>query len=213
MKNLDWGGFAMAVLKALCDLDIMFWTSLINLDWGGFATTVYNALITEIGNIIGWFEGLDWGGLASTILTALENGLKGIIDWFKNLDWGSVGDAVKNGILGAIGGVGSAAAKAIGLQHGGLVTKPTLAVIGEAGPELVVPMSGIRGGASAAAGAGVLTGASAAGAAKQGTTQPINFNVVFNNATLTSQKDADNLSLRMGYKAQELLRRSGYAKG
>ena len=34
--------------------------------------------------------------------------------------------------------------QSVGLQHGGLVTKPTLAVIGEAGPELVVPTGGIQ---------------------------------------------------------------------
>ena len=35
---------------------------------------------------------------------------------------------------------------AIGFQHGGLVTRPTLAMIGEAGPELVVPLGRAGGG-------------------------------------------------------------------
>ena len=33
----------------------------------------------------------------------------------------------------------------IPMQHGGLVTRPTLALLGEAGPELVTPLGALRG--------------------------------------------------------------------
>ena len=36
-----------------------------------------------------------------------------------------------------------------GLQHGGVVTSPTLALIGEAGPEAVVPLDRLHGGGGA----------------------------------------------------------------
>jgi phage-related minor tail protein len=39
------------------------------------------------------------------------------------------------------GKVGGFAGNIIGLQHGGIVTKPTLAMIGERGPEAVIPLS------------------------------------------------------------------------
>jgi hypothetical protein len=46
------------------------------------------------------------------------------------------------GLTGALSaGVASLAAAIPALQHGGLVTRPTLAMIGEAGPEAVVPLS------------------------------------------------------------------------
>lgn len=50
----------------------------------------------------------------------------------------SIGGAVGGAIGGVIQG------KVPGLQHGGIVRRPTLAVVGEAGPEAVIPLS--RGG-------------------------------------------------------------------
>jgi hypothetical protein len=42
----------------------------------------------------------------------------------------------------SIGGVVGGALKTIGLASGGIVSEPTLALIGEAGPEAVIPLSG-----------------------------------------------------------------------
>jgi hypothetical protein len=42
----------------------------------------------------------------------------------------------------SIGGVVGGALKTIGLAEGGIVTQPTFALIGEAGPEAVIPLSG-----------------------------------------------------------------------
>ena len=45
-------------------------------------------------------------------------------------------------VQGAIGGIGGAIKGLIpGLAHGGIVTSPTLAVVGEAGPEAVIPLN------------------------------------------------------------------------
>ena len=93
------------------------------------------------------------------------------------------------------------------MQRGGLVTKPTLALIGEAGPELVVPMDAVHGGVSAAAGATMLSSASAQG------TGGFSFNVTIQNATLTSTAEAQKLGLQIAYSAQRELSRSGYARG
>lgn len=65
--------------------------------------------------------------------------------------------ALMKGITGVLGGF-------LGLSEGGIITKPMLAVVGEKGPEAVIPLSS----ASAAAGAGVsgvrpLSSVSAAG--------------------------------------------------
>lgn len=55
--------------------------------------------------------------------------------------FGGVG-AIPGGILGAIGGlIGSFVPGLFGMATGGIVTKPTIALIGEAGPEAVVPLN------------------------------------------------------------------------
>jgi len=56
---------------------------------------------------------------------------------------GKVKDAI-GGIAGIGGSIVSGAKSLVGLQHGGIVTKPTVALIGEAGPEAVVPLNGAR---------------------------------------------------------------------
>ena len=48
----------------------------------------------------------------------------------------SIGSTVKGAVGGAIGKVGDL----VGLAEGGIVTRPTLAMVGEAGPEAVVPL-------------------------------------------------------------------------
>jgi len=195
LKNLDWGGFAMTVLEALCNLDIMFWSSLINLDWGGFATTVYNALIGALGAIIGWFQGLDWGSVGTTILNAFESALNGFGGWLA----GSIGNALHGISFDThIPGIG-----VVTLGTGGLVTKPTLAMIGETGPELVVPTSDISS----------FGMTSAQPIAQEQGAGGFSFNVTINNPVLTSDQAIDKVSLQLGYKTQEVLRRSGHLKG
>ena len=44
-------------------------------------------------------------------------------------------------IASGVGGFLGGAAKAIGLAEGGVVTKPTHALVGESGPEAVIPLS------------------------------------------------------------------------
>jgi len=48
-------------------------------------------------------------------------------------------------IGGGIGSIGSSIGNIIGLQEGGIVRRPTVATIGEAGPEAVIPLKKLRG--------------------------------------------------------------------
>lgn len=99
--------------------------------------------------------------------TSIKNFFVGIVDWIKNkfltlvdffLHLGDdvvksfvkgftkIGGAIWNAIKKSISSVGgdlSTAANVIGLAEGGIVNKPTLAVVGEAGPEAVVPLKNI----------------------------------------------------------------------
>jgi hypothetical protein len=77
--------------------------------------------------------------------------IQGLIDGINSMA-GAVGGAIKNAI-GNIPGVGGAlhAVGVPGFQAGAIVTRPTLALIGERGPEAVVPL---HGGPAFAGGAG-----------------------------------------------------------
>ncbi|HEY2301377.1 MAG TPA: hypothetical protein VGH66_05770, partial [Acidimicrobiales bacterium] len=76
-----------------------------------------------------------WGGLESV----LEAPFKAALDTITRI-WNDTIGKLKLPSLPGAGAVGGAL-HAIGLQTGGIVTSPTLALIGENGPEAVVPLS------------------------------------------------------------------------
>lgn len=138
-------------------------------------------LLTKLGDK---FEGvrdviMTAVALILTPLTTLYDTLKAIL----TLDFGALKNMGRGGLTSRmLGGVGIP-----GFQHGGIVTKPTLGVIGEAGPEAVVPLSG---------GGGV------------GTT--INYNPTINvQSASTSGLDIDNLVNKINERLYDDLRRVG----
>lgn len=85
------------------------------------------------GKIIGFFTGLPsaFASMGSHLVSSLVGSL------------GNMGSGIMNSIkkgLPHTGVVGSAL-NVVGLATGGLVSRPTLAVVGEAGPEMVIPLS------------------------------------------------------------------------
>jgi len=83
-----------------------------------------------------------------------------------------------SGITGIVRGVGGFIGNIPGLADGGIVTGPTLAMIGEAGPEAVVPldrMRGFGGGVTVNINGGLATGAEIGAAVVQAIRQ---FNTV-----------------------------------
>lgn len=119
-------------------------------------TAVVIAKWTDIKN---FFKTL-WDDITSIFMTAVN----AIIGFFDNLikKVQQVASAISNSVAGkaigaaasafspiGIGSVVSAASSLAGILHlaeGGIVTQPTFALIGEAGPEAVVPLSGNRAG-------------------------------------------------------------------
>lgn len=101
-------------------------------------------IVTHFDQIISFFEGLPGQimNAISSLLGDLENFGKNIITSIVSgiESMGSaIWDTIKKHIPGS--GVIGSALSAIGLAEGGIVTKPTLAVIGEAGyPEAVIPL-------------------------------------------------------------------------
>lgn len=92
---------------------------------GNIWDAIKNAAIRALAQIV-----------ASKIWDAIAARLKGI---------GGAGRGLISGALSLIPGIGpilGGIASIFGLQHGGIVTRPTLAMIGEAGPEAVMPLRG-----------------------------------------------------------------------
>jgi hypothetical protein len=76
----------------------------------------------------------------STIADAINN-IAGFINGGGGVPGGAggIGDIV-NGVSGAVGDVIDSVGDFFGFAKGGIITKPTLSVIGESGPEAVIPL-------------------------------------------------------------------------
>jgi hypothetical protein len=119
-------------------------------------------IITHFRQVVNFFKGLPsrLGGYARRAGRAIWNGIKsgasGVLGFVKGI-FNGVMSHIERGINGIIGGVNHAIdlfnklpGRDIGhignvslprLAQGGIVTRPTIAMIGEAGPEAVVPLS------------------------------------------------------------------------
>ena len=110
-------------------------------NWDGIVS-FFKTSLDKIGGFFQTvFKGI--GDFISGIFTGVVNGIKGYVN--------SIIDVI-NGIIGGINGVAGAISDATGgaidirlakiphLAKGGLVTGPTTALIGEAGPEVVTPL-------------------------------------------------------------------------
>lgn len=103
---------------------------------------------TLVTDVVGFFAALpgDIINFFKSILQEAENIVTGIYNFFAGLPMKIVhaiengAGAVKNAINSLLP-VGGGVLSSIGLATGGIVTRPTLAVVGEAGPEAVIPLS------------------------------------------------------------------------
>lgn len=108
----------------------------LNIDaWGLLkiiTTPVYWFFLGLIGIITGVVKVITW----------LVNAISTLIDWFKELwKWAEPLRDLVGGIGGVLGGVGKAIGGALGFQEGGIITRPTLGLLGEHGAEAVIPLS------------------------------------------------------------------------
>jgi hypothetical protein len=100
----------------------------------GFIVGVWNGLFGFFAGIVNKIE-----GVFSGVEAVLEAPFKAATDFITRIWNDTVGKLKLPSLPG--GGVVGGALKAVGLQSGGIVTSPTLALIGEHGPEAVVPLS------------------------------------------------------------------------
>jgi hypothetical protein len=117
-----WNNVLMPLAQFLVGNLLSAWNTLSNgISWA------YQNLIKPV------FDALSW---------AYNNIIKPIADWLGGVAsfFGGVGAAINNAVTGA--GGSAAGGPAFKRQKGGIVTKPEIALIGEAGPEAIIPLSG-----------------------------------------------------------------------
>jgi len=105
------------------------------LDWIVDKFSFFKEKISVVAEALGRAIGAPFRAL-SAVLDPVLDVLRSISSIFDK-----VGGVVKD-ILGAIGG---GVKELLGLQHGGLVMGPTPAIVGEGGPELVIPLDRLKG--------------------------------------------------------------------
>jgi hypothetical protein len=117
-------------------------------------TAANNALATagfiaEMGGkvlvgLVTSLAGQDWGQVTAILVKGFTEALQGILR-----EVASWGPKITQSIVGGLGNIGGAIAgafkfgggKAEAKQYGGLVSHPTFAALGEAGPEMVIPLN------------------------------------------------------------------------
>ena len=158
---------------------IIGWTVKLISAFVGMGVKLWNAAVGIIEKMVTF--GVD---LVKAIVKGILSSPKALIDAIGKLIPGS-------GIVGS-------ALHAIGLAEGGIVTKPTLAVVGEAGPEAVIPLKGVGYEASSVkplAPTGAGTTASAAASLKR---SGLNVeNLVINGAGMTSPQLVNEMYLQL----------------
>ena len=162
---------AISVIKAVWSAGFNFFKTKVVGTFNGIKTTISNALgtvwgfITDLKTKITGIGSNLWEGLKTgltSVIGFLRNSLNGLISLFnKPIEFFNN----NNGPLPNIPLIPEITA----LAKGGIVTRPTLALIGEAGPEAVVPLSGAAGRSFAGGGSIIIQGGTFIGASKQDT--------------------------------------------
>ncbi|MBQ3451705.1 MAG: hypothetical protein IJG32_05535, partial [Selenomonadaceae bacterium] len=112
-------------------------------------TTAKETICAAWGELPGFFEGVfsGLGGAAAAAGSAIYSGLTSVIDGVIGA-WSSAAGTI-SGIISSIAAAGSSVgatvsgviARVRGHAEGGLITAPELAVVGEKGPELILPLN------------------------------------------------------------------------
>lgn len=108
------------------------WTSIVAAITGA-VTAVKEAIMSGFA-AIQQFLASTWQNIKNAAFSALESIVQKVRDVISTIT------AIPRAISRVVGGVFSRARGLVGLQEGGIVTRPTRALIGEAGPEAVIPL-------------------------------------------------------------------------
>lgn len=103
---------------------------------GVSAVALYEAIKTNFGGIRDTIE-----SILAYLTTTIQSWYNNVMSWISNIisAMKGIGSAIGGGVSGAIGDVENFVTTH--LASGGIVSSPTVALIGEAGPEAVIPLS------------------------------------------------------------------------
>jgi len=232
ITGVDWGGLLKTILVALAMIGLDVFNFINSVDWGGLLITIAGALLGIGAQFLGWIVNQNWGGLLNTIVSALADIGSKVLDFFVHANWGALGGAIKDAIVGALGGIGGGAVDtikhALGLQGGAIIRHRTGGVpviVGEGKEdEVVAPLSKLgqitslpkmaSGGIVSNSGTlGSLVTTSSPKATPTVKGGDVYFQITMNEPKLTSMSEADKLGHQIGYKANDILRRAGHMRG
>lgn len=111
---------------------------------------------TAVNSLVDWFRGLayDIGRVVSNVADAITAPFRYAFDGIKNL-WNQTIGGFGFSIPSWVPGVGGKSFKIPYMAQGGIITRPTIAMLGEAGPEAVIPLR--HGGADLVSGGSSVT--------------------------------------------------------
>lgn len=149
--------FFKPILDTMTGAFTWLWNNVL-VPFGQFINESFIAAWRALGAAWEWLKGV-WDGFTSALLWGYNTFIKPIIDalsWFYNNVLKPVGEAFAGLFRGAGGGVSVPAAARVlpeyerfpEMQYGGIITRPTLALLGEAGPEAVIPLERFQPGVS-----------------------------------------------------------------
>lgn len=164
---------------------IIDWTSNMMLSIAGAWNKGWTGMSTFLTGLLDDVKSAVQG--AMTFIMGIVNNVLGAINSVKSAA-ASIGGAI-GGAAGAVGGAFSGAIHAF--ADGGIVTGPTFALVGEAGPEAIIPLSAFAGGSSLA-GSGFGGGGG--------------INITITGNTISSQLDMRNLAQQVGAELVRVLR-------
>ena len=112
----------------------------------------HNITWTDVWNGMKTIAKDAWDWINNNVIQPMIKEIQHLIDMWNN---SPLGKSV-NSVAGAIGGAASSVMNFVGthLAEGGLVTSPTIALVGEAGPEAVIPLSMLGSGSALGGGQG-----------------------------------------------------------
>ena len=178
--------------------------------WTGITTALADFGTWLLGAAAGFFSGLEPGivgaisGLGDWMLTAAAGFFSGLTTAVQNAVTSLTNARTPTANENAASPVSPGQSLLNSMQKGGVIPSGAVVPALLHGPEAVVPLSESIG--------GTVTPLSSASAGAQGGGN-ITFYNTFPNATLTSQKDAETLMLKAGYKAVDVMRRAGLLTG
>lgn len=163
LLNIDWGGIFQGILDFFASIDwgavlrtlfdvitavprffIDMWagilTYLLNLDWGTILRGVADFLVGLPQRVFNAVLSVDWGGIGrgfgNALISAIETAMNYFIDW-----WNAQGE-VDAGPFGKIDFFPNLPRITLPrFQRGGMIPGPVYAMLGEAGPEAVLPLN------------------------------------------------------------------------